>query len=254
MTAEEPEFVFAPIGVGRGFEKIVANLRGAIVRGDLPGGHRLPSEPELAAQLGVSRPMLREALKALEVSGYLEVRRGYGGGRFVSAPEPEEFHAITAAPLSTMHVEPRHVMDVRLAVEPMAARLAAQDGDTADLGQALRRLGMAGSRPARTVEAIVACHASLVEASGNPVFVAVFESLRGPIAMSLSHRVRDPQWCGGARDRLGHVLRLLDDGEAGAAERAVRRYLVEFEDSRGAPPPEYPPTTRYDREQREEDR
>lgn len=239
MTAQEPEFAFAPIGVGRGFEKIVANLRGAIVRGDLPAGQRLPSEPDLAAQLGVSRPMLREALKALEVSGYLEVRRGYGGGRFVSAPEPEEFHAITAAPLSTMHVEPRHVMDVRLAIEPMGARLTAQDGDTADFGQALRRLGMAGSRPARTVEAIVACHAALVEASGNPVLVAVFESLRGPIAMGLGPRVSDPDWRDGARDRLAHVMRLLDDREAGAAERAVRRYLLEFED---------------DREPREEDR
>lgn len=81
-------------------------------------------------------------------------------------------------------------------------------------------------------------HLALVEASGNPVFVAVFESLRGPIAMSLGHRVRDPEWCGGARERLAHVLRLLDDQEAGAAERAVRRYLVEFE---------------YDREQREVD-
>lgn len=232
MTAQEPEFVFEPVGVGRGFEKIVASLRGAIVRGDLPAGHRLPSEPELAQQLGVSRPMLREALKALEVSGYLEVRRGYGGGRFVSAPEPEEFHAITAAPLSTMQVEPQHVMDVRLAVEPMAARLAAQGGDTADLGLALRRLAVAGSRPARTVEAIVACHAALVEASGNPVFVAVFESLRGPIAMGLGTRVSDPEWRDGARDRLAHVMRLLDDGEAGAAERAMRRYLVEFEDGR----------------------
>lgn len=228
MTTQEPEFVFEPIGVGRGFEKIVASLRGAIVRGDLPAGQRLPSEPDLASALGVSRPMLREALKALEVSGYLEVRRGYGGGRFVSAPEPEEFHSITSAPLSTLDVETRHVMDVRLAVEPMAARLAARARDAADLGRALRKLGLAGTRPARLVDAHVQFHLALVESSGNPVFVAVYESLRGPIAMDLGTRVRDPQWCGASRDRLTHLMRLVDDGEPDAAERAARRYLVEF--------------------------
>ncbi len=235
MTAQEPEFAFERVGSGRGFERIVGNLRGAIVRGDLPPGHRLPSEPDLAAQMGVSRPMLREALKALEVSGYLEVRRGYGGGRFVAAPEPEEFHAITAAPLSTMDVEPRHVMDVRLAVEPMAARLAARAHDAGDLGRALRRLGAAGAKPGRVVDALVQFHMSLVEASANPVFVAVYESLRGPMAMSLGSRVRDAAWCAAVREPLAHVVRLVDDGEPGAAERAVRRYLVDFEDDRDKP-------------------
>jgi GntR family transcriptional repressor for pyruvate dehydrogenase complex len=235
VTAQESGLVFESIGAGRGFDKIVASLRGKIVRGDLAVGRRLPSEPELASQLGVSRPMLREALKALEVSGYLEVRRGYGGGRFVAAPEPDEFHAITSAPLSTMDVEPRHVMDVRLAVEPMAARLAARARDAADLGRALRRLGMAGARPARAVDALVQFHLALVESSGNPVFVAVYESLRGPIALSLGERVRDAEWLTVSRDRLTHLMRLIDDGEPDAAERAVRRYLVEFSDDREQP-------------------
>lgn len=231
--SDEPGYAFESIGVVRGFEKIVSTLRGAIVRGDLAPGHRLPSEPDLAMQLGVSRPMLREALKALEVSGYLEVRRGYGGGRFVSAPEAEEFVSIKAAPLSTLDVEARHVMDVRLAVEPMAARLAAAAHDSTDLGRALRKLGTAGSRPARVVDALVQYHLALVECSGNPVFVAVYESLRGPIAMSLGQRVADATWCAASRERLTHLMRLVDDGEADAAERAARRYLLEYEDDRG---------------------
>jgi GntR family transcriptional repressor for pyruvate dehydrogenase complex len=235
VTAHGPEFTFERVGTGPGFERIVGSLRGAIVRGDLPVGQRLPAEPELAAQMGVSRPMLREALKALEVSGYLEVRRGYGGGRFVAAPEPEDFHAITAGPMSTMDVEPRHVMDVRLAIEPMAARLAARAHDAADLGRALRKLGTAGARPGRVVDALVHFHMSLVEASANPVFAAVYESLRGPMTMSLGARVRDTAWCAAVPGPLTHIMRLIDDGEPGAAERAVRRYLVEFEDDREKP-------------------
>jgi len=232
MTAQGSDFVFERVGSGRGFDRIVSSLRGAIVRGELAAGFRLPSEPDLAAQMGVSRPLLREALKVLEVSGYLEVRRGYGGGRFVVEAEPEEFHAITAAPLSTMDVEPRHVMDVRLAIEPMAARLAARAYDAGDLGRALRKLGVAGSKPGRVVDALVHFHMSLVEASANPVFVAVFDSLRAPITLTLGQRVRDPAWCAAVRDPLTHIMRLLDDGEPGAAERAVRRYLLDFEDDR----------------------
>lgn len=232
MAGDGSGVVFEPIGAGRGFDRIVSTLREMVVRGDLEVGQRLPSEPELAGQLGVSRPMLREALKALEVSGYLEVRRGYGGGRFVTAPEPEEFHAITDTSLSTMHVESRHVMDVRLAIEPMAARLAAEARDAVDLVRAVRRLGLAGTRPARMVDAVVQFHLALMESSGNPVFVAVYQSLRAPIALGLGRRVRDEAWRAAVRERLTHLMRLVDDGEPDAAERAARRYLREYEDDR----------------------
>lgn len=225
-------FTFEPVQVGRGFEKTVATLRGAIVRGDLSPGDRLPSEPDLAGQLGVSRPMLREALKALEVAGYLEVRRGYGGGRFVSAPEPEEFHTIRSAQVSTMDVDAAHVTDVRLAIEPMAARLAAQSRYAADLSRALRPFGLSGSRPARIVDAVVQFHGVLVEASGNPVFVAVYAALRGPIALSLGAWVQDATWRSASRHRLGQLVRLVANGDPDAAERATRRYLIEFEDGR----------------------
>lgn len=232
MSVAPDGFAFRPVQVGRGFDKIVTSLRGAIVRGDLGPGDRLPSEPDLAVQLGVSRPMLREALKALEVSGYLEVRRGYGGGRFVSAPEPEEFHTIRAAPLSTMDVDAGHVMDVRLAIEPMSARLAAQTRDTADLGRALRQLGRSGSRPARIVEAVVQFHGALIEASGNPVFVAVYAGLRGPIALALGARVQNAAWRSASRQRLDQLVHLIETGDPAAAERATHGYLVEFEDER----------------------
>jgi GntR family transcriptional regulator, transcriptional repressor for pyruvate dehydrogenase complex len=231
MTTRDTGVTFEPVGAGRGFDRIVSNLRGMIVQGVLAEGQRLPSEPDLALQLGVSRPMLREALKALEVSGYLEVRRGYRGGRFVSGPEGDEFDAITSAPLSTMNVELCHLMDVRLAIEPMAARLAAQARNGAGLGGALRQLALSGARPARTVAALVEFHLALVEASANPVFAAIYESLRDPIALGLRERACDADWCIAASDRLSHVMRLVEDGEADAAERAVRRYLTEFEDT-----------------------
>ena len=60
------------------YRQIAAQLRGHITSGEFKPGTRLPAERDLAKQLGVSRPSVREALIALEVEGYVEVRIGSG--------------------------------------------------------------------------------------------------------------------------------------------------------------------------------
>ena len=60
------------------YRQIADQLRALIERGELPAGARLPPERDLATQLGVSRPSVREALIALEVEGLVEVRMGSG--------------------------------------------------------------------------------------------------------------------------------------------------------------------------------
>src|SRR5215207_4206711 len=60
------------------YRQIAEQLRGLIVDGEFVAGTRLPAERDLAKQLGVSRPSVREALIALEVEGWVEVRTGSG--------------------------------------------------------------------------------------------------------------------------------------------------------------------------------
>ena len=60
------------------YQQIAQQLRQLIAGGEFPPGSRLPAERELASQLGVSRPSVREALIALEVEGWVEVRTGSG--------------------------------------------------------------------------------------------------------------------------------------------------------------------------------
>src|SRR6059058_4161196 len=60
------------------YRQIAEQLRGLITRGEFAAGTRLPAERDLARQLGVSRPSVREALIALEVEGWVEVRTGSG--------------------------------------------------------------------------------------------------------------------------------------------------------------------------------
>ena len=77
-------FEIEPIRATRTFEAAIEHLTEAVERAGLRTGDRLPNESELAAQLGISKPTLRQALRVLELSGLVDVRRGKTGGIFVA--------------------------------------------------------------------------------------------------------------------------------------------------------------------------
>jgi len=83
-TVPEAGFALQPIQATRTFEAAIEHLTEAIERARLRAGDRLPSETELSEALGISKPTLRQALRVLEHSGLLTVRRGKGGGIVVA--------------------------------------------------------------------------------------------------------------------------------------------------------------------------
>jgi DNA-binding FadR family transcriptional regulator len=89
------EALFRPVRAGNPFEETVERLLQAIKLGVVGPGERLPSERDLAARLSVSRVTLREAIRALTESGYVESRRGRYGGTFVNErlPKPRRIGA-----------------------------------------------------------------------------------------------------------------------------------------------------------------
>ena len=74
---------FSPITPQRAFEDIAAQIRDLVAHGKLKPGDRLPAERDLSVKFNVSRNTLREALRALELSGMIELRKGASGGAFV---------------------------------------------------------------------------------------------------------------------------------------------------------------------------
>jgi GntR family transcriptional regulator, transcriptional repressor for pyruvate dehydrogenase complex len=88
-----------PVRMIRTFETAIANIVEGIERSRLSAGERLPNETELANQLGISKPTLRQALRVLERSGLLLVRQGKAGGIFLNSdflPVDEITHNIVA--------------------------------------------------------------------------------------------------------------------------------------------------------------
>ena len=79
---------FRRVRTRRTFEEVISQVRELLFRGSLKPGDRLPPERELSTLLGVGRPALREALRALEVSGLIVLRKGKTGGAFIAESTP----------------------------------------------------------------------------------------------------------------------------------------------------------------------
>ncbi len=125
-----------PVRQGNAFEETVERLLTAIKLGVVAPGERFPAERELAAQLGISRLTLREAIRELHEAGYVCSRRGRSGGTFVTytrpAPDTGELRRLAIQDADNL----TDALTFRLAVETGAAHtLACQFGTVAGVGR-----------------------------------------------------------------------------------------------------------------------
>lgn len=134
------ELVFRPIRSRNLFEETVSRLGQAIKLGVVPRGERFPTERELAERLEVSRVTVREALRALEQAGFVEIRRGRHGGAYVLQSEPGQSKRRARKLVREMGENLDDVIDFRLAIEPTIAQLAAERHDEEQLATATRLL------------------------------------------------------------------------------------------------------------------
>lgn len=132
MARTQPtRFVFQPVQLVRPAEIVAYRISEAIRAGDVRVGDRLPSEQNLSAQLGVSRPTLREAIKLLAQAGVLNVLPGSSGGIFViSQSVPQELCGLPLPELPMADIA--GVMEARRLIEPQVSRMAAAYGTPAD--------------------------------------------------------------------------------------------------------------------------
>jgi DNA-binding FadR family transcriptional regulator len=135
-----PELVFRSIRSRNLFEETVARLGQAIKLGVVPYGERFPTERELAEQLKVSRVTVREALRALEQAGFVEIRRGRHGGAYVLQNEVKQSKKHARKLAREMGPGLDDALDFRRAIEPAIVELAAERHDEAQLAVATELL------------------------------------------------------------------------------------------------------------------
>lgn len=176
---ELPEEVLAPIAVPSAYKIAAERLRHAIHLGTFAPGSPLPAERDLAKRLGVSRVTLREALRILEGSGYIETREPRRGPAVVRSGSADGVELVRARLVQQIGYFD-DVVDFRVAVEGMAASLAADRRSDADLDRirsAVNALEGAGAVPSFR-RADSAFHLAIATASQNELLRAAIEDAR----------------------------------------------------------------------------
>lgn len=178
----------------RGFERVFAFLRDKLLAGALKPGDRLASERELATQLGVSRPLVREALRALSMLGVVAIRDRVGA--IVTRPDVavlNDFFTFALGQQSGMadHMMADDVMEARVAIECQAIRLACERATIADF-ERLQRALMAISATIDDADAggraDFEFHRAIVQAARSQTLAVLHDAMGGLLAHT--HRRR----------------------------------------------------------------
>ena len=180
--------------------QIVDRVRGGLFSGELKPGDFLGSENELAQQLGVSRVPVREAFKALQALGIVEVKVGAKGGARIAKGDPSLFADALAIQLKLVGITIEEMFDSQIAIEVMATELAAKRATEADL-QTLRGVlrelrglctaPMTGATALHFTKLSMQFHEALVEASHNRALCAQFKALRLMLEPIYARRTSD---------------------------------------------------------------
>lgn len=175
-------FDVVPINPQRIFQEVANQLRRLISEGKLRPGDKLPPERELAKRFGVSRNTMREALRALELSGLIELRLGATGGAFVL---PGSSNAVVAGMRDLYFlgaITPQHLTEARIAVSAAVIRVACEhitdeeiDALKANVAAAAKAK-QAGDFEERTRHH-QAFHVMLARTTHNPVLIATTEGI-----------------------------------------------------------------------------
>jgi len=212
------------------YRQIADQLRALIEQGEFAPGTRLPPERDLAAQLGVSRPSVREALIALEVEGHVEVRMG--SGIYVRAAD-------TPASRTVPH-------EVESPLETIRARALIEGELAAQASRHMRRAQLAGLRDAvALMEQEVGdgrmptvgdrqFHLRIAEASGNSVLLRIvgdlYDERRNPLFEQLgSHFETSRSWIAAIAEHRA-VLDAIAQQAPEAARDAMVRHLTNSHD------------------------
>lgn len=217
------------VGVKRSRQdEIVRELAHEIIGGRRPEGSLLPSDAELMARFGVSRTVLRETLKTLAAKGLIQPKTRVGT-RVVERtnwnlfdPDMLRWHLDCGIGLELL----AHLSDVRLALEPVAASLAAQrcsEADIAALHAIVDRMEAPDASPAAFAAADLNFHLTIARLSGNPFFRTASALIEVALAatFAITTPVNNPEAKAASCAAHRHVVTAIATGDGEAAAAAI---------------------------------
>jgi DNA-binding FadR family transcriptional regulator len=216
------------------YQRVADQIVNLILKGHWREGERLPAEREMAKQLGVSRPTVREAVIALELLGLVEVKTG--AGIYVKSIQnmggPNVLQGEDAGP------SPFELIEARIVFESEIAALAAAritEAELAGLMDAIEKMEADIDKGVQMVsnrdDGDMLFHSRIAAVTGNAVMRSIIEQLwegmRGPMFKAISNRVRLPEHARAAAKAHRRIHAALASGSPERAKAAMREHLEE---------------------------
>jgi GntR family transcriptional repressor for pyruvate dehydrogenase complex len=177
--------LFHPIRPKRAFDEISGEIKRLIFKGILKPGDRLPSETELASRFGVGRQTIREALRLLELSGFISMQKGGVGGPLVvdtilNTISNSFLDAFQMGRITIDELTVARLAIEKMVLESLVANIAEVDVQALRENISLAKRKIESGRPA--FEENTQFHRLLARASGNHLFVILTESIMTVVA------------------------------------------------------------------------
>ena len=214
-------------------QNIVDQIRKAILNGELKPGDRLSSEKVLSVDFGVSKASLREAFRALEALGLLEVRQGMSGGAFVREVDLETVRNNMFNYIYFQNPAIHEFTQLRSFIEPAAAEIAARnitDEDIADLDQNLARTRAKLDSGMFFYELDTYFHHRIAEITGNRLVCLVIDSLKNAIVNIKLELELDREFSVRVQAAHERIVDALRNRDPERARNEMQRHILEVDE------------------------
>ena len=227
--------MFKPARSDKVSTHIVNQFRTRILKGDLKPGQSLPPEKDLMVNFGVSKHTLREALRALEALGLIEIKRGAGGGPVVRPVDMETTRNSIENFLFFKNISVRDLSEVRRVFEPHLTRMVAANATEESKDELLKvhQRCVKNYNPAKRqgVSDEVNFHVFMARQSGNPVMVLILDLVNNMLSDLKSHLKPGDDFVQMVHKGHQKIVDSIMANDADAAAAHMLQHLQEVEDA-----------------------
>jgi GntR family transcriptional repressor for pyruvate dehydrogenase complex len=221
--------LFTPIEKRRAFEAVSDKIKGLIFDGTLKVGNRLPSETDLANQFKVGRQTVREALRLLELSGFITIKKGGEGGPTISNTILDTISDLLLDAIRMRTISIDELTTARIEIEKIMLEYVIRNADDADvkgLQENVRKAKEKIRNNNLAVDDNIQFHKMLAEASKNRLFVIIVESLMVVVGDFLSRLKPDLKKSSRVVEDHEKLLSAIKAGQKSEAITLLERHLM----------------------------
>ena len=215
------------------YQQVADDIEVAILNGSFPPDSKLPSEQQLANEYGVSRNVIREALKRLKERGLVSIKTG--SGTFVSRPTTEPvsdaLHRLLMYKNNSVSVA--HFYEIRRMIEPKVARLAAERAtgeDITSIQEAYDLMVENHHDRAAWTQADLGFHLAVADTTQNPLIQSILKPLNKPLMKVIeAGMMAEPSGVEAGLNAHLKIMNAIQDHDPAQAEQAMLEHLEDSE-------------------------